>query len=172
MHPKSYAAPSELYCTFVSYASELRCAVRATLHHLDKLCPTELRLTLNELCGCQGRISFHCTTEALIYNIPRLSPHPSHPCKLFGTLKNTMPPSPRLAHRSFALENKIKKNPSKKHSMGPRVTSQWTSEAKKYIVPCHHSCTDPPSDVNDLRRENPAKMPVWQKIRQSIPQLI
>ncbi len=33
--------------------------------------------------------------------------------------------------------------------MGPRVISQWTSEAKKYNAPCHHSCTDPTGDVND-----------------------
>jgi hypothetical protein len=40
--------------------------------------PTELRLILYELRGCQGRISFHCTctTEALKYNI--LRPRPNH----------------------------------------------------------------------------------------------
>ena len=145
-------------------------------------------------------VYFHCTTEALINNIPRLSlPHPLHPSKLFGTLKNKWPP---LTHRSFAdpsgkindtvktprnfhkqkaslqtrtravrgvlypffltrLFNHIKK--CKKslgfdlkytfiriswHSMGPSVISQWTSEAKKYNVPCHRSCADPYGKIN------------------------
>ncbi len=105
--------------------------------------PTELRPTLNELHGCQERISFHCTSEALTYNIPRLSPQPAHPCKPFGTLKNTMSPPP------------------------------LTSEAKEYNVPCHHSCIDPTSDVDDTYVEKtPRKSQFGKKIRRSIPLLI
>jgi hypothetical protein len=55
----------------------------------------------------------------------------------------------------------------------PRVISHWTSKAKKYNVPCHHSCADPTSDKNDTYVEKtPRNVPVWQKFRQSIPQLI
>jgi hypothetical protein len=70
-------------------------------------------------------VYFHCTTEALIYNIPRLSPNPFHPCKLFGTLKIIMPPPPHLpiAASLFLLENNIKKKHSKKSQYGPRVIS-------------------------------------------------
>jgi hypothetical protein len=32
--------------------------------------------------GHQGCISFHRTTKTLMYNIPRHTPHPSHPSKL------------------------------------------------------------------------------------------
>ncbi len=45
-------------------------------------CPETKCFSSGPNSGCQGRISFHCTTEALIYNIPRSSPHPSHPCEL------------------------------------------------------------------------------------------
>ena len=55
----------------------------------------------------------------------------------------------------------------------PYLISHWTSEAKKYNVPSHHSCADPTSDINDIYVEKtPRIVPVWQKIRQSIPQLI
>jgi hypothetical protein len=55
--------------------------------------------------------------------------------------------------------------------MGPSVISHWTSEAKKYNVPCHRSCADPTAKLI-MCKENPAKIPVWEKIRQSIPQLV
>jgi hypothetical protein len=48
--------------------------------------------------------------------------------------------------------------------MGPRLISHSTSEAKKYNVPCHHSCTDPTSDVNDTYVEKtPRKFQFGQK---------
>jgi hypothetical protein len=59
------------------------------------------------------------------------------------------------------------------HSMGPHVISHWTSEAKKYNVPCQRSCADPSSVINFIlyilhrRRENPAKCHSLAKIRQS-----
>jgi hypothetical protein len=54
------------------------------------------------------------------------------------------PPPPPIAASLFLLENYIKKKKTvKNHSMGSRVISQWTSEAKKLNPSCYHSCTDP-----------------------------
>ncbi len=54
-----------------------------------------------------GAIYFHWTTEALIYNIPRPSHYPSHPSKLFGTLKKIKSPAPPIAASLFLLANNI-----------------------------------------------------------------
>jgi hypothetical protein len=46
----------------------------------------------------------------------------------------------------------------------PYLISHWTSEAKKYNVPCHHSCADPTSDINDIYVEKtPRNVPVGKK---------
>jgi hypothetical protein len=83
---------------------------------------------------------------------------------LFGNLKITMPPPPPdlpIAASVFLLENNIqKKNFAKNHSMGPRVIFHWTSEAKKYNVPCHHTALIL-RDKLMICKENPAKIPVW-----------
>ncbi len=48
--------------------------------------------------------------------------------------------------------------------MGLRLISHGTSEPKKYNVPCHHSCTDPTSYVNETYVEKtPRNVTVWQK---------
>ena len=57
--------------------------------------------------GPPGPIFFHWTTEALIYNIPCPSPHPSHPSKLFGTLTKIMSPALPIAASLFLLANNI-----------------------------------------------------------------
>jgi hypothetical protein len=57
--------------------------------------------------------------------------------------------------------------------MGLRLISHWTNEAKKYNFPCHHSCTDPTSDVNDTCVEKTTRKFLFgKKIRQSIPLII
>ena len=54
-----------------------------------------------------------------------------------------------------------------------REIFHWTSEAKKLMSPAPHSCSDPTSDINDTYVEKtPRNVPVWQKIRQSIPLFI
>jgi hypothetical protein len=63
--------------------------------------------------GCQRRISFHWTKEALIYNISHPSSHPSHPCKLFGTLKNIISPAIIAALILTAKLMICKENPAK-----------------------------------------------------------
>jgi hypothetical protein len=62
-----------------------------------------------------------------------------------GVYLSTGPP------RLFLLENNMKeKILRKKHSMGPRVISHWTSEAEKYIMPpAHRSLADPYGDIID-----------------------
>jgi hypothetical protein len=72
----------------------------------------------------RGRISLHWTTEALIFIIPRPSPHLSHPSKLFGILKKyplplSPTPAPPIAASLFLLAN----NPLKNHSIGLSVIS-------------------------------------------------
>ncbi len=71
------------------------------------------------------------------------------------------PPDLPMAASLFLLENNIQKK-NKNHSMGPRVISHWTSETKKYDVPCDHSCADLTAKLM-ICKENPAKIPVWEK---------
>jgi hypothetical protein len=65
-------------------------------------------------------------------------------------LCNTMSPDPRPSHRSFADIS----------------GEQQTEKTAK-----NHSVGEYPA-ISMICRENPAKVPVWQKIRQSIPLLI
>jgi hypothetical protein len=57
--------------------------------------------------GPSGRLSFRWTTEALIYNIPRPSPHRTHRTLLSYSApqKNNAPRAPHLrsAHCIFAV---------------------------------------------------------------------
>jgi hypothetical protein len=57
--------------------------------------------------------------------------------------------------------------------MGPSVISHWTSEAKKYSImsPAIAAALILTAKLI-ICKENPAKIPVWEKIRQSIPQLV
>jgi hypothetical protein len=55
--------------------------------------------------------------------------------------------------------------------MGPSVIIHWTSEAKKLMSPAIAAALI--LTAKFIRcKENPAKIPVWEKIRQSIPQLV
>ncbi len=258
-------------------------------------CPETKCFSSGPNSGCQGRISVHWTTKALLYNIPRPSPHPSHPCKqccgsgMFipdpgpgflpiqdpgsrsriqkqqqkrGVKKNLLShlfcmhkfhkienyfsfemlkkkiwanfqriiglftqkiatklpkiwvwdpgseirdlektfsgsriqgskrhwiPDPDPQHCLYTIRHpKIqcpsrpspptcpsqlrssfwrimyRKNPAKK---SPCVISYWTSEAKKYNVPCHRSCADPTRNINDIHVEKTQQnVPIWQKL--------
>ncbi len=57
--------------------------------------------------GPPGPIFFHWTTEALIYNIPCPSPHPSHPSKLFGTLTKIMSPTVTRLDVIFSYPDRV-----------------------------------------------------------------
>jgi hypothetical protein len=157
--------PSELRCTLLSCASPYGPPIAASLILPTKYTEKTPRNFQKQNGSLQARtraargvhLSLHWTKEALIYNIPRPSPHPSHPCKLFGTLKNIMPPfpapQPRSAHCSFACSICriiYRKDPAKNHSMGPSVISHWTTEAKKYKVSCYRSCAGTSKDKNDI----------------------
>jgi hypothetical protein len=82
------------------------------------------------------------------------------------------PPDPTIAASLILLANNIyKKKPSKIHSMGHHVISHWTSEAKNKTPPAITAALILTAKLM-LCKENPAKTPDWQKIRQSIPLLI
>jgi hypothetical protein len=58
--------------------------------------------------------------------------------------------------------------------MGPNVISHWTSEAKKLMSPAIAAALTALILTAKfiICKENPTKIPVWEKIRQSIPQLV
>ncbi len=70
------------------------------------------------------------------------------------------------AHRSFAASYSALKNIYNLSNLGHPRQGLFSihSEAKLYNVPCHHSCADPTSDINDTYVEkNPAKCPSLAK---------
>ncbi len=156
LHPKMFATPWELRCTLwincalLSYAAPFW----PTLH------PTDLRLTLNELRGPP-------IAALLILPTKYTEKTPRNFKKQNASLQ-----ARTRAARGVYLSTWPWTTEALIYNI-PRVISHWTSEAKKYKVPCHHSCADPTSDINDSYVEKtPRNVPVWKKIRQSIPQLI
>ncbi len=135
--------PSELRCTLLSYAAppsptELRLAlnelrgppIAASLFLPTKyICrenpakfPETKWFSSGPNSGCQRRISFHWTKEALIYNIPRPSPHPSHPKKCNVPCHHTVAALILTAKLMICKENPAKisvweKNPPKYNTL-------------------------------------------------------
>ena len=150
--------PSELCCTLLSYATPFR----ATLH------PTELRLTLNDLRGTLKNKWPPLTHRSFADPSGKINNIQWKPREIFTNKRLLFRPELGLPGAYYIqfffltrLFNHIKK--CKKslgfglkytfiriswHIMGPSVISQWTSEAKKYNVPCHRSCADGYGKIN------------------------
>ena len=86
-----------------------------------------------------------------------------------------MSPEPLPVAASLSIPaNIIQKNFREKSQVG-HVSFHRTTEAMKYtctVMFLARPIDEPFGEINDMYRENPAKIPVWQEIRQSIPQLI
>ncbi len=123
----------------------------------NKLFPETKCFASGPNSGRQGHIFFHWTTEASKYNIPRPSPHLSHPSKLrctqlslVFTVSYYIPrPQPRPSQNRWSSQI-IWKKPAKNHSM--RVYPSTGLHGYEILCPppFHRSFADPYGEINDM----------------------